>query len=212
MTARKSVLAQLVLAALAFGYSLYLYPRMPDRVPIHWNMYGQADGWGSKGSSLWFVPTMMLGMILLTLVLPKLSPKNYEIDRFGKTYYWIMNLVSALFAVMHVIIVQASKGGHFEMQKLILAAIFGFFAAMGNVLGTVRRNYFVGIRTPWTLASEKVWEATHRQAAWLWFFGGLIGCLASILGLSFPIGMAFLLILAFIPVINSYFLYKKLES
>jgi len=211
MSARASLLTQLVLAIFAFAFSAVLYPSLPERVPTHWGLDGKPDAWGGAGS-IFIMPMLMVGFMGLTLLLPRISPKNYKLDAFGKTYFLIMVLVSGLLSVVHVAIAYSTVTGQVMLDRVVIAAIFAFIAILGNLMGTVRRNFFVGIRTPWTLASERVWEATHRQAAWLWFFGGIVGALVSLLGVPMPATFAYLMILALAPVVQSYFIYRRLEG
>jgi uncharacterized membrane protein len=98
------------------------------------------------------------------------------------------------------------------MNRTMMFVLFAFFALLGNVMGKIKRNFFMGIRTPWTLADERVWHATHRYAGRLWLVGGTIGAIAALIGLPFSFGIGFLLVIAFLPVFKSYFLYLRLDS
>lgn len=212
MTLRKSLLAQLISLLVSLGYSAFVAGRLPERVPTHWNIHGQVDGWGSKWMNLAMMPGMLAFILIITLELPSISPKGYEVSRSGATYGYVMALVSGMMLALHITILQATLGSSFDMGRVITGVIFVFFALMGNVMGRVKRNYWMGIRTPWTLSDDRVWTATHRAAGKLWFIGGILGAILSIAGVPMMIGMAFLLIISFVPVVQSYFIYRKIGA
>lgn len=212
MTTRRAIQFQVGLFAVSCLYTLYMAARMPAIVPTHWNYLGQPDAYGSKWMNLLFGPALLVFTLGLWVLLPKISPKNFQVETFRATYDYVMLLVNLMMLAMQVIIVQSSLGAKWDMTRLIMVVLFAFFALMGNVLGRVKRNYWMGIRTPWTLSSDRVWEATHRAAGKLWFIGGLVGAIAAIV-MPFPmILMAYLLVISFIPVFQSYFLYRRLEG
>ena len=119
-------------------------------------------------------PGVMALMVGLAFVLPWLSPKPFSIERFRPTYDYVMTLIVMLFAYIQIAILVATVDeGKFGM-KMIIGGIFLFFAALGNVLGKVRRNFWMGVRTPWTLSSKASWTKTHRLAGWLFILMGLL--------------------------------------
>jgi uncharacterized membrane protein len=210
----------LTLAALAASLALCfvpaLYDRLPEQIPTHWGPSGEPDAWVPK-ADVWraflLVPGIMAGVVLLTLALPWLSPRKFDLDRFLGTFHYIMFLMNAMLAYIHFAALLGGLQAGVDTTKLVLAGICLFLALIGNVLGKVKRNFYVGVRTPWTLASETVWVATHRLAAWLFVAGGLLGF---VLVLLLPVGLfyvAFLVILvaALVPVLYSLILYKRLE-
>jgi uncharacterized membrane protein len=207
----------LTIAAFALsGYVfLFLYDRLPDPMPTHWNIEGEPDAWQprSKGFFMNFLltPTVMAGMVGLTLALPWLSPKNFKIDTWRDTYYYIMALVVALFGFIHVCLVLSTLDPGLPFVRFMVAGMMFFFALMGNVLGRVRRNFYVGVRTPWTLASDVVWNQTHRVAAWLFVAFGLAGAVAALAGVNLIVCFVALTIAVLTPVVYSLVLYKRLE-
>ena len=210
MSFRTSMKIQAMIFAAMCAYGAYLAVRLPDRVPIHWNINGQVDGYGSKWMNVLIGPGMVLFSLFLTLLIPNILPKNYTIDRFGATYAKVMVLVSAMMAFIAVVIGQASMGGAFNVGQAMMAVMFLFFALLGNVMGKIKRNFFVGIRTPWTIADERVWDATHRTAAKIWFFGGLVGFLLAMIGLPMAVSIVLLIGMSLWPVVDSFLIYKRL--
>ena len=211
------------LTLLALGASLYVYEfryaDLPDQVPTHWDINFNPDGFTPKDHILplfLLLPLVMAGTCVLTLVLPWLSPRHFRVDTFRDTYGYIMMLVVALMGYLQV----ATLWGAMQPEqnktifmRFFLGGICLFFALLGNVLGKVRRNFWMGVRTPWTLASEPVWTQTHRLAAWLFVAAGLIGF---VLVMVLPPGAAWVIFIAIVvaallPVLYSLVLYKRLE-
>jgi len=205
--------AAVILAVLAG--TLVAYPALPAVVPMHWDAHGQVNGWGPKWSLFLYGPGAILLIVLIFAALPWLSPKKFEVDSFRATYLYIMIVIVAMMAYCQVLILLAAlrsvSGVVFDMTRAIEGGACLLIALLGNVLGKVRRNFFVGIRTPWTIASERVWNMTHRFAARTFFAGGLLGLLAVILGASFWVPIAAILIAAVVPAAYSLVFYKQLE-
>lgn len=197
------------LIVLACGLSLALYPQMPDRVPIHWNIHGKVDGYGQKAWAVFLMPATMAIMVALFASIPWLSPRKFEVDSFRATYLFVMVAVVALFGYMHVLMLYAAAYAS-DVSRPLVGGIFLFMALLGNVLGKVRPNFYIGVRTPWTLASERVWTDTHRLAAWLFVASGLLGFLLVLIG---QLVAAFVLLMAaaLVTVLYSLWRYKVLE-
>jgi len=201
--------AAVILASLAA--TIVAYPRLPNIVPIHWDAQGHANGWGSKQSLFLYWPGLMILVVLLFSALPWLSPKKFEIDSFRATYLYIMIVMVAMLAYTQGLALLSALGAGFDMSRAIEGGVCLLIALLGNVMGKVRRNFFIGIRTPWTLANERVWNATHRFAAKTFFAGGLAGLIAVIVGAPFWLPMAAILVATLIPIFHSLILYKQLE-
>jgi uncharacterized membrane protein len=204
--------AALILTLLAIAISVALYPRLPDRIPTHWNIHGKVDDYGAKQWALFVMPATMVFLVVLFRVLSWLSPKQFSIEPFRPTFDFVMFLVVALMAYIHTIILWIGIHGEADMSRFFLGGLFLFFAALGNVLGKVRRNFWLGVRTPWTLASERVWNDTHRFSARIFVLTGLSGFLITIFGGSPIISMAIIMIAAGVCVLYSLVEYKRLEK
>jgi uncharacterized membrane protein len=206
-----------VLTLAALAVSLYLgWVRpdlLPERVPIHWGLEGP-DKFVSNHEVLPYlllVPGVMGGFVLLSLALPWLSPQQFGIDRFRSTYNYLMALLLTFFAYLHGVALAASFNPGLNLNKVLVGGMFLFFALLGNQLGKVQRNFYVGVRTPWTLADETVWIRTHRVAAWLITGGSLVGFVAVLVGVPMLWCFAGFMTLALTPVVYSLVLYKRLE-
>ena len=205
----------ILLIVLTTAATAWLYSTLPDQIPTHWNIRGQVDGYGGK-STLFLFPVLMVGMLGLFAILPALSPRHFEVDTVRSTYLFIMVLTVSLFAYMdgvmlYVVHQTVAKQPTVDLGRAFLAGLFLFFGLMGAVIGKVHRNFYIGVRVPWTLASERVWNDTHRLAGWIWGATGVIGFAMIVLGAPFLAAFALLLVSAFIPVIYSFVHYKSLE-
>jgi uncharacterized membrane protein len=204
-------LVAFALILLAWVVSAALYPGLPARIPIHWNIHGKIDGYGPKWT-VFLMPATMLFLLGLFAVLPALSPRNFEVDSFRSTYLFIMVLVIGLMGYIHGVILYAGAlGGRIDMTRALSGGMFLFFALMGNVLGRIKRNFYMGVRVPWTLASERVWNDTHRLAAWVFVAAGLLGFVIVMAGLPVAIAFGLLIVAALVPIVYSFVHYKALE-
>lgn len=216
---RTYIIVSIVLTVVALAASLILYPQMPDQIPTHWNIHGQIDGYGSKQWAAFLTPAIMVGLLLLFWAIPWLSPKHFEVDSFRATYWFIVAVMSAMMAFVHGLTLWAARADQqdpVDITRLMLVGLLIMFALIGNVLGKVRRNFYVGVRTPWTIASERVWNDTHRLAGRLFVGAGVLGLLAVVLPLPLPAiiiaVIALIMGASLIPVVFSLVLYKRLEK
>jgi uncharacterized membrane protein len=209
MTRTYYIIGTLLIAAVLAATAV-AYPHLPDTIPMHWDAHGNVNGWGAKGT-LFIDPGIMAGILLLFVVLPWLSPKQFEIDSFRSTYLYIMVMILTLLAYVHALVLAAGLSMAIDMTRAVEGGLCLLIALLGNVLGKVRRNFYVGVRTPWTIANEHVWNATHRFAAKTLFAGGLAGLVAVILRAPFWLPIAAILLGALIPVVYSLIFYKQLE-
>jgi uncharacterized membrane protein len=208
----------IVLTVVATGGTLFLYTfgrdYLPEQVPVHWDINGKVDQTVPRDKVLPYLLISPGAMVLLTglgVLLPWLSPKPFDVERFRPTYEYVFALVAVLFAYIQVAMLLAMvDAGEFAIRMLI-GGIFLFFAAIGNVMGKIRRNFWMGVRTPWTLASEYVWNQTHRVAAWLYTALGILGLLAVFLGIPLLVVFIIFMIGVLFPIPYSLYLYKKLQ-
>jgi uncharacterized membrane protein len=206
-----------LLTVAAWLLAAWFYPSLPQRIPIHWNLQGKVDGWGDKTWATFMMPGAMVIFLIFFAFLPALSPRRFEVDTFRTTYLYIMVLTTALFFYLNGIILLATwqevrEGPKFmDLDRALIGGIFLFFALMGNVMGKVRKNFYIGIRVPWTLASDRVWNDTHRLAAWVMVAMGLIGFMLVLAGVPPVWALGLLLGSLLIPVVYSFVHYKALE-
>ncbi|MCB0843280.1 MAG: SdpI family protein [Bacteroidetes bacterium] len=204
----------LTLAVLPFFIIIALWDRFPEEIPMHWNAKGEIDGYGSP-ASLFLTPIITLFTMAIVWLVPLLDPKK-NVQHFQKTLDMIVLALAAFFLLVFIGIISASLGYEFDMGNVILSGVLILFIVLGNYFGKLRPNYFVGIRTPWTLENETVWLKTHRLGGKVWVYGSLIMLIAKFLLPMEPffifIFIGFTLIIALIPIVYSYLLYKKMEK
>ena len=156
---------------------LTLWRELPERVPIHWNLQGQINGWGSK-SSLLAMPLLSGAILALLHWVPRIDPKLRRTDggqgRMQNALQILRLALAALFGAIFAMQLTASLGHAVPMSRLMPVTLLLFLAVIGNYLSNLRPNYFAGIRTPWTLESPETWRATHRLGGHILFFGSVI--------------------------------------
>jgi len=203
----------LAIIAIPFVAALIIYPEMPEQIPIHWNSQGIVDNYGSKTFGTFFLPVLNIVMYVLFLVLPNLDPKKTNYSKFGSTYLTIRYALHLFFLLIFGVTAAVALGYPAPIEKLIPGGVALLFIVMGNLMGRVRHNYFVGFKYPWTLANEEVWKKTHQLGAKLMVLGGfaaLLGILFADGNAAFVIMMAGLLIPVAITTVYSYIIYKRI--
>jgi uncharacterized membrane protein len=211
MKTRHAIISGLVLTVTALVYAWVLYPALPDRIPIHWNIHGEVDGWADKRVAIYLMPGTMALLVALLVALPWLSPRNFAIEPFRGTFNALMLLSTGLMGFVHAVMLQAALRPEMDSGRVLVIGFFLFFALLGSGLGKVRRNFWIGIRTPWTLASDAVWDPTHRLAGWVLVATGILGALATWRGVPVAYCFTLLLVAPLVPVLYSLWLSKRLE-
>jgi uncharacterized membrane protein len=167
----------LLVATLTTG--LAAVPFLPDPTPIHWNTAGEVDGYGSP----WLAALLAPGVILLIALggpyLPRLDPRRANYAEFQGTYDMVLNVIAWTFTIIHGLTLGFALGLPINISQAVPAVIGLLFALIGNELGRVQPNYFIGIRTPWTLADPENWRRTHRVGGRVMMAGGLLAALAA---------------------------------
>ena len=201
----------LVIAVVAAAASIWAYPRLPPEVPTHWNFTGEPDDYSSRLFAVTLGPAMLVAMTLLFQVLPKIDPRGRNYEKFRDTYWLLVNGLLLFGGVVHLALLANGVGAPVDMGMVFPVGVGLIFIVLGNYLGRVEPNWFIGIRTPWTLESETVWRKTHRIAAWFFVLGGGI-VVASALVPGVETEMAFvatLVLAAAVPAALSYILWWR---
>jgi uncharacterized membrane protein len=162
MTARKNEFALLALGALPIIIGLCFYPHMPEQMATHWDSQGVVNGTMGKFWGVFLVPAIMVALALLFTAAPKIDPLKGNIKAFASTYYSLVCVVMLFVTGIYVISLLWNLGDHVDFRMVIPIGLGALFFFIGSILTKVRRNWFVGIRTPWTLSSDTVWEKTHK--------------------------------------------------
>ncbi|MFA6254535.1 MAG: SdpI family protein [Patescibacteria group bacterium] len=207
----KTEIIPIVLIILSVLASFYFYANFPDKVPTHWNYKGEIDGWSGKTFAAFFFPGLNLGMYLLFLVFPYLDPKKDRYAEFAKVYHVFKGLMVAVMTAIYFYVGLAGLGYELPVTMVIPPAIGILFVVLGNYMGKIKSNWFMGIRTPWTLSSEEVWNKTHRLGGKLFMIMGLFMIFGAILppAIFWWLFVAGIAIVSLVPMVYSYLLYRK---
>lgn len=205
-------LLTMIFLLLAMG--IYYYPILPERVPSHWNIRGEVDGYSSRFFGAFGLPLMSLVFYVLMLIFPSLDPKKESYTRFARAYDVIRWSMIAIFALLHIVVLMAALGRKIDVGKVVQPAISVLFILLGNQMGRFRHNYFVGIRTPWTLANEEVWRKTHRFSGPIWVAGGIISLMGTWLSAPYNFTLMMLAICgaSLVSLIYSYVAFRQITS
>lgn len=169
----------LALIVAMYTASVALYPRLPARVPMHWGIDGQPDGWGGPGS-VFLMPTVALGVWALMVFLPRFDPGKANYPSFAGAYALLRTAVIGLLALVHGASLAAALGQPLDMGRVISPALGVLYILVGGLMGKIRPNWFVGVRTPWTLTSKLSWTRTHRATGWLFVGVGVLALVADL--------------------------------
>jgi immunity protein, SdpI family len=200
-----------VLLAAMWLIAAVLYARLPARIPTHWNLRGQVDGWGGRATAFLF-PAVATGVaLLLGEVLPRIDPRRGNWDKFRDVLHLVVNLVVLFIGWMMGVSLAIALGWPIDVPRAALAGMGLFLAALGNYLPRIRSNWWMGIRTPWTLESERVWRETHRVGGRTFVAAGLVTAVAAFLPAPFSpaLPIAALAVAALIPIVYSYVAWRR---
>jgi uncharacterized membrane protein len=200
-----------VLIAGAVVFSLVVFNRLPERVPIHWGLSGEPDRFGSRIEGAFLMPVLMTALLLLMQWYPSRDPRSANIEKFRGAYDTVVFATIALLTGIHVVALGSALGWRIDMATVVLAGVGVLFVVLGNLLPRVRSNFIFGIRTPWTLSSEDVWMRSHRVGGYAMVVAGLITIAGAFLGRGIGLGLAFasLVLGGLVPIVYSYVLWSR---
>lgn len=193
-------------------FVFYSSPCLPDQLPIHWNASGEIDDWANKNFVILFFPVLTLGLYLLLTFLPLVDPFRENYKKFVLPYFLIRLFLVLLFAFFYFYTLWATLGYAPKINFLIIPLFSLFVVILGFIMPKLKRNFFVGIRSPWTLQSDVVWDKTHQFAKKTMMATGILCFFTMLLGdYGFVVFTILILFGALSPVFYSYFIYKKLK-
>ena len=210
---RKSEIIIFGIILLSFAIGIYYYPQMPEKLASHWNAQGQVDGYTSKFWGLFLMPIISVGMLLLFVLIPRIDPLKSNILQFRKYYDGFVVLIMVFLFYLYLLTIFWNSGFTFNMITFLSPAFAILFYYSGILIENAKRNWFIGIRTPWTLSSDKVWDKTHKIGGKLFKIAGILALLAiffetyAILIIVVPVIMV-----SIYTVVYSYFEYQKENS
>jgi uncharacterized membrane protein len=208
---RQNLLSILLVLA-GFAVVAALYDRMPDPVPTHWNLHGVADGFTHKPWGPLLLPSTMAGLLVVFVGIRVLSPKEAPVEGFARTYTLITAAVQGFLLLLTVVASMAAVGVPVDMSRGVALGVGMLYVVLGNFMGKFTRNFFVGIRTPWTLSSDEVWFRTHRLGGKLFVAAGLATLAGAFTRAGIAVLLASTLLATMISAVYSYLVYRQLET
>lgn len=207
---RKFLLVSIIIVLLSLILGIYLSPSLPAELPSHWNLNGEVDGYMSKDFGLFFLPILALFIMSLMVILPRYDPEHDRYIDFQDAYDGLILLIVLFLAILYLVTLLWASGVQIHMNNLMSVMFCLLFIGIGIFLRSVKKTWFVGIRTPWTLLSETVWEKTHQAGSWVFIIAGFI----SLIGILSP-AYAYIFVIAPILAgtgglfVYSYLMYTK---
>lgn len=210
---KRTTIVVLSIILLSFVVAIYFSPKMPDIMASHWNAQGKVNDYMPKFWGLFLMPIVSLAMLLLFLLIPKIDPLKKNIEKFRKYYEGFILLVIVFMFYIYILTLLWNLGLRFNMTAIMLPALGILFFYAGILIENAKRNYFIGIRTPWTLNNEKVWNKTHALGGKLFKVSGIIA-LAGVFFQKFAIWFCIIPIISvsIYLIFYSYFEYQKVKK
>ena len=212
MKKNKTEIAIIIILIISLVHTIFMYPTLPNVIPTHWNISGQIDGWGHK-SMLFIFQLISWGIYISMYVVPKIDPKKENYKRFASSYVAIkLFIILLIICITEVSMITAVNPESVNMSKIASMGISIMFIVMGNYMPKCKQNYTFGVKTPWTLDNEEVWNDTHRFTGFLWVISGVIMLITSLLvseKYAFIIVLTITIFSSLAGIVYSYLSHKK---
>lgn len=210
-TLRANVFCMLFIGA-ATAVAVYLYPMLPDQIPTHWNFDGEVDDYMSKPWGVAILPIAALLVFAIMRLIPIISPKGFRTDQFTDVVNVFTVTIVGFMSGIAILVLLEANGQDVRINEMTFAGVGLMFIVLGNYMGKVRKNFFIGIRTPWTLASDEVWSRTHRLGGKVFVLTGIFMIVNSFVHFPGQTLVVAIVAAALIPVIYSYVIYRRIEG
>lgn len=210
---KKTNIIILLIIITSFVLAFCYYPQMPEQMASHWNIQSQVDDYMPKFWGLFLMPIICVVIFLLFLLIPKIDPLKKNIEKFRKYFDWFIILIILFLFYIYLLAIFWNLGYRFQMGQMLIPALAVLFFYIGILLKQAKRNWFIGIRTPWTLSSDIVWQKTHKLGSKLFKITGII----VLFGMFFPKYFIWFILIPTIAavlyaLIYSYFEYQKIKK
>lgn len=195
-----------------FGVSAYFYDALPADVPIHWNSLGEIDGYASKMFGAFFAPALAGLMTVLFYVLRLIDPRRKNYESFANSWGFLQVGIIGFLAYLHFVTLYLTFNPEISIIPFILGGIGALFVLIGSLMHNLKQNYFVGIKTPWTLHDEKVWDKTHQFGGWCFSIAGFVMFIEGFVQFYlWPVFILAVVLAAVVPFVYSYLVYRRLR-
>ena len=212
MTTRLTTIIVLILIVGTTIAGVLLWNQLPDQMASHWNVNDQVDGYMSKIWGVFMMPLITLGMFVLFIVVPNIDPLKANIAEFRETFNLFIVFIVGFMVYIHVLTLRWNLGyTNLGIGKAMLPAMGLLFIVIGSLLRKAKRNWFIGIRTPWTLSSDSVWNETHRLGSVLFMISGVLTLIGGIFGGMIAFWLLFIPLMGstIFLLVYSYVLYQR---
>ncbi len=163
-----------LLIALSVLIGVFAYPYLPDQMPMHWNIHGKVDRYWDKQYAAFFPPMLMIVLMVLFIFMPRIDPKKENYKKFSGSYTIFITIMNVFFLLLQSMTISYGLGVNINISLIVNLGIGLLFIVLGNYLPRIKHNYFIGVRTPWTLANEKTWRKTHQLSGKLFVMAGIL--------------------------------------
>lgn len=204
----------IAIVLLPFIYLAYIWNDLPEKVPMHWNIKGEVDRFGTKYELLLIPILLPLLVYVIFLIIPKIDPKK-RLKEMGGKYQSLKAILTIFMSALSLFIMYTAKNDTEHNPNYIILIIGLLFVFLGNYFKTIKPNYFIGIKTPWTLENETIWKKTHNLAGKMWFVGGLLVVFCSLILVKEKNMIWFAVItviITVVPVVYSYLLFRDINK
>ena len=202
--------SSILLTVVSLLLSLAVFSSLPEQIPAHWNVHGTVDRFAPK-LTVFIFPGIIFLITILFQFMRRTDPNSDNYDKFQREYHRYTFVIGLVFFAVQIMTIAAAFRMDFNVNLIFCLGIGSLFIFIGNLLPKTKHNYFIGIRTPWTLADEQNWFRTHRIAGKIWVLGGLIVALTALAPESFqvPVFLTVLAVMVVTPFVYSYTDFRK---
>ncbi len=207
----KKELPLLTIVLLPFAYIFYIWNKLPQEIPIHWNLKGEVDRYGEKIEILLIPILLPLLIYIIFSVIPKIDPKK-KLEKMGNKLRTLKFLLTTIMSALALFIIYSIQSKSSTSPNIIFLIVGVLYVVLGNYFKTIKANYFIGIRTPWTLESETVWKEIHLLGGKLWLIGGLLVIISALVldeKMNTAVFSIITIIITIIPAAYSFLLFKR---
>ena len=203
----RKYLIPMIVISLSIAISFFFFPSLPDSMASHWNMYGEVDGYSSRLFNVLFFPFLQIFLFLLLYIVPRIDPKRKNILKFEGKFHLFVYSILIFMLLLQIYAYLWNTGVEIPVEIVMPLLMGGLFLVIGEMVKDAKQNYTIGIKTPWTLSSEVVWDRTHRLGGRLFKICGIL----SILSIFFS-SYAFITVIGTVILTTIYlFIYSYLE-
>ncbi|PAF13743.1 hypothetical protein CHH59_11885 [Shouchella clausii] len=208
----KKHLFPIVSIIISIAVWLFAYKHLPAQMPVQWGVDGQVNRYASTFSAFLLLNGILIAVYAMLLFLPRLDPKKGNYIKFTRTYSIIGNVLIALFLAISIVTVLAGMGTPISINRVVPVAVGILFIILGNYMQTIKPNWFVGIKNPWTISNDEVWRKTHRLGGRLFIGGGLLFIIEPFLprSVSAVLSVGLIVVIVGVPMVYSYILHKRI--